>query len=145
MRRFLVFAGAVVFVDTLFFSALAPLVPYYSERFDLSEPEIGVLTALVAAGNLAGAIPSGVLCARIGVSRTLVVGLLITAVTSAGFGFASSVAVLDAMRFGQGFGSSISWTAILTWLVSRSAPERRGEVIGLAMGAAIFGSLFGPI
>jgi MFS family permease len=145
MRRLLVFAGAVVFVDTIFFAALAPLVPYYAERFGLSELDVGVLTALVAAGSLVGAVPSGVLVTRLGVARTLVVGLVVTAAASAAFGFASSVAILELTRFAQGFGSAISWTAILTWLVSQSQPQRRGEVLGLAMGTAIFGSLFGPL
>ncbi|HEX8052434.1 MAG TPA: MFS transporter, partial [Thermoleophilaceae bacterium] len=61
------------------------------------------------------------------------------------FGLAESLAVLVAARFVQGLGGAASWTGALGWLVAAGPPERRGELIGTAFGAAVAGSLLGPV
>jgi predicted MFS family arabinose efflux permease len=79
------------------------------------------------------------------VRPTVLIGLAGMAVTTLIFGFADSIVLLDASRFLQGVASSFSWTAGLAWLVAAAPPDRRGETIGVAMGAAIVGALFGPV
>ena len=37
------------------------------------------------------------------------------------------------------------WAAGMAWLVSASPPDRRGEMIGAALSAAIVGVLLGPV
>ena len=145
MRRLLFLVGAVVFVDTMFFAALTPLLPQYAEEHGLSKAGAGVLAASYAAGALLGGIPGGLAAARIGVKPTLLVGLAGMAVTTVVFGFANTIWLLDGARFLQGFSSSFSWTAGLAWIVAAAPAQRRGEAIGAAMGAAIFGALFGPV
>lgn len=134
-----------MFVDSMFYAALTPLLPEYVERLELSRAGAGVLAGAYAAGALAGAIPGGVVAARLGVKPTVLIGLGGMAATTLAFGLADSVAVLDASRFLQGFSSAFSWTAALTWLVAAAPPSRRGELIGTAMAAAIVGALFGPV
>ena len=65
------------------------------------------------------------------------------AVASIAFGFAGSALALGVARFAQGVGSALSWTGGLSWLVAGTPRERRGEMIGTAMGAAIFGAMLG--
>jgi len=145
MRRVLVLTGAIVFVDTLFFAALTPLLPGYADRFDLTKTGAGLLAAAYPLGVLAGGVPSGYLAARAGVKPTAVAALVLTAGTSLLFGFADSVAVLDGARFAQGVGSACAWTAALSWLVAAAPSGRRGQLIGTALGVAIAGALFGPV
>jgi predicted MFS family arabinose efflux permease len=145
VRKLLLLVGAIVFVDTMFFAALTPLLPDYADRLDLSKTGAGVLAGAYAAGAFAGGLPGGICAARLGVKPTVLLGLAGMAVTTITFGFASDVLVLDAARFLQGFASAFSWTAALTWLVAAAPPERRGELIGTAMAAAIVGALFGPV
>ena len=145
MRRLLLLVGAVIFVDTMFFAALTPLLPSYADDLDLSKAGVGVLAAAYPAGALAGGIPGGVSAARFGVKPTVVTGLLLMVATTAAFGFAENIVVLDLARFAQGFASALTWTAALAWLVSRAPAERRGLLIGTAMSAAIVGALFGPV
>ena len=45
----------------------------------------------------------------------------------------------------QGVGSALSWAGALAWLVAAAPRERRGELIGTTMGAAVFGALLGPV
>ena len=68
MRRLVLLVSAIVLVDTIFFAALAPLLPTYEEEFGLSKQAAGLLTAIYAAGGLAGAIPGGLLASRLGVN-----------------------------------------------------------------------------
>ncbi|HVM17903.1 MAG TPA: MFS transporter [Gaiellaceae bacterium] len=145
MRRLVLLVGAVVFVDTVFYAALTPLLPVYAEELGLSKAGAGVLAGAYAAGALAGGIPGGVAAARLGVKPTLLIGLAGMAATTFVFGIAEHIVLLDAMRFLQGFASAFSWTAALTWLVAAAPPDRRGELIGTAMAAAIVGALFGPV
>ena len=145
MRRLLFLVSATVLLESTFFSVLAPLLPYYEEEFGLSTSALGVLSAVYAAGGLAGALPSGVLAVRVGVRPTVLGGLAIIVSTSVAFGLAESAWVLYAARFGQGVGSALAWTGGLAWLVAAAPRGRRGELIGIAMGAAVAGALFGPV
>jgi hypothetical protein len=43
VRRLLFLVGGIVFVDTMFFAALTPLLPDYVDRYDLSKAGAGVL------------------------------------------------------------------------------------------------------
>jgi MFS family permease len=137
--------AAVVLVDTMFFAAVAPLLPHYSDELDLSKTAAGVLTAAYPAGTFAGALPGGWLAARWGVKQTLLLGLLMLGATSLVFAFAGHVVLLDAARFVQGVGGALMWAAGMAWLVSASPPDRRGQLIGSALAAAIIGVLFGPV
>jgi MFS family permease len=145
VRRLVALVGAVVFLDTMFFAALAPLLPKYADNLDLSKAEVGLLAGAYPAGVLLAGIPSGVLASRIGVKRTLLAGLFLLAATTVLFGLADRVWLLDAARLIQGTGSACAWTAGFTWLVGAAPAERRGEVIGTALGVAIAGALFGPV
>jgi MFS family permease len=145
VRRLLLLVGAIVFVDTMFFAALTPLLPEYADDLDLSKAGAGLLSAAYPIGALVGGIPGGLAAARLGVRPTVLIGLAGMALTTVTFGFADSIWLLDASRFLQGLASSFSWTAGLAWLVAAAPPGRRGETIGAAMGAAIVGALFGPV
>jgi MFS family permease len=137
--------AAVVLVDTMFYAAVAPLLPYYSEQLDLTKSSAGVLAASYPAGTLIGSIPGGWLAARVGVKPTLLLGLGLLGATSLVFGFAENIVLLDATRFVQGVGGACSWAAGMSWLVSAAPPERRGELIGSGLAAAIVGVLLGPV
>lgn len=145
MRRLLLLVGAIVFVDTMFYAALTPLLPEYAADHDLSKAGAGLLSAAYALGALVGALPGGIAAARFGVRPTVLAGLAGMAVTTLTFGLADNIVVLDLARFLQGVSSAFSWTAGLAWLVAAAPPARRGATIGAAMGAAIFGALFGPV
>jgi MFS family permease len=145
VRRLLLLVGGIVFVDTMFFAALTPLLPDYAEEFDLSKAGAGVLAAAYPIGALVGSIPGGIAASRFGARGTALAGLLMIAVTTFIFATGDSILVLDLSRFAQGFGSALAWTAGLAWLVSEAPAARRGQTIGTAMAAAIVGALFGPV
>ena len=134
----------MVFFDVVFFSAIAPLLPDYVAELGLSKAQAGILSASYAAGTLVFSLPAGLLAARVGPRRTVIGGLLLLGVSSVAFGFAHEFVLLDAARFIQGGAGALIWSGALTWLISVSAPERRGAVIGTALGTAVAGALLGP-
>jgi MFS family permease len=145
MHRLFLLVAAVVLVDTMFYAAITPLLPEYVDDLGLSEAGAGVLSASYAAGTLLGSLPSGWLAARAGVRPTLLLGLGLMSAASIAFAFADQVVVLDVARFFQGVGGACSWAAGLAWLVAAVPSERRGELIGSALAAAIAGVLLGPV
>ena len=145
LRRLVLLVGAIVLVDTMFFAAIVPLLPEYSERLALSKASAGVLSASYAVGALVGSLPAGWLAARWGVRPTVLLGLAVLGVSSVVFGFADSVALLDVARFAQGAGGGGLWAGGLAWLMAAAPRNRRAELMGSALGAAIFGALLGPV
>jgi MFS family permease len=144
MRRLLILASAMVFLDVAFFAAIAPLLPTYVDDLGLTKAQAGVLSAAYAAGTLAASLPAGFLASRFGPRRTVICGLLILGFTSVLFGFAHQIYLLDAARFVQGISGALIWSGALTWLVTAAPEESRGSVIGSALGTAVAGALLGP-
>lgn len=129
----------------MFYAAITPLLPRYSDELGLSKSAAGVLTAAYPAGTLVASLPAGWLAVRIGVRRTVVLGLALLSASSVVFGLADDVVLLDAARFLQGVGGAASWAGGLGWLVAAGPAEQRGELIGKAFAAAIGGALLGPV
>ena len=144
-RRLLVLVSAVVLVDVLFYSAIVPLLPFYTDDLGLSKTQAGTLTGAYAAGTLVFSIPAGLLAARFGPKTVLLGGLVLLSAACAVFGLADDYGLLLGARFAQGVSGAASWAAGLGWLIAAAPRERRGEMIGTALGVAIAGSLGGPI
>jgi predicted MFS family arabinose efflux permease len=145
VRRLALLVGAIVLVDTMFYAAITPLLPRLADELDLGKNGAGVLAGAYAAGTLVGSLPGGWLAARAGVKATVLVGIALMAASGLAFAFGSSIAVLDGARFLQGVGGACSWAGGMAWLAGESPRERRGEVIGGVLGAAIFGVQLGPV
>jgi predicted MFS family arabinose efflux permease len=145
MRRLVALVATIILVDTVFYAALAPMLPALRDDLGLSKGDTGVLVAVYAIGTLLGALPAGVLVARVGARRVLVGGLTVATAAGLLFAFADAFGPLLVARFVQGVGGACSWTAGFAFLAQNSPPARRGAAIGTAMGAGIFGAQLGPV
>ncbi|MGI8571875.1 MAG: MFS transporter [Solirubrobacteraceae bacterium] len=144
-RRLVLVISAVVFVDTMFYAVIAPLLPTLVHELHLSKLSAGVMTASYPLGTLLGSLPGGMLAARAGPRPTVVTGLALLAASTVAFALFHSAVALDTARFVEGIGGACTWAGGLAWIVAETPSERRGALIGRALGAAIGGTLFGPV
>src|SRR5437588_8955617 len=136
-RRLVLVVGAIVFVDTMFYAAIAPLLPTLSHELHLSKFGAGVMTASYPLGTLLASVPAGVLAARAGPKFTVTTGLTLLAGSTLAFGFLHNELALDIARFIEGVGGACSWSGGLAWIVAEAPADRRGALIGGAIGAAV--------
>ena len=144
MRRLLILASAMVFLDIAFMTAIAPLLPGYVDDLGLSKAQAGILSAAYAAGTLVVALPAGYVAGRIGPRRTVIVGLALIGAASVVFGLVDEFHALVAARLVQGAAGALVWAGALTWIVASAPEESRGSLIGTVLGIAITGALLGP-
>ena len=127
MRRLLLLVCALVWVDTMLYAALTPLLPHFAHELHLSKAGAGVLVAAYAAGALVGGLPGGLATARLGAQRAVLIGLALMGLSSLAFAFVHGFWPLAAARFVQGCGSGFTWAGSFAWLLAAAPRERRGE------------------
>lgn len=145
MRRLFPLVATVILVDTMFYAAIAPLLPSYEAELGLSKAAAGVLTASYAAGTLLASIPAGYLAARRGPRAAVLLGLVLLSLSSVAFAFAGTVVLLDLARFVQGVGGACSWAGGLAWVMRAAGTGARGGVVGAVIAAAVAGVALGPV
>jgi len=145
LRRVLVLVSAIVLLDVLFYSAIAPLLPWYAANLHLTKSQAGLLSGSYALGTLLGSLPAGWVAAHRGTRPTLLLGLALMAASSIAFGVGTSFPVLVAARLVQGVAGAAAWAAALAWLVEIAPRERRGQLIGTTLGVGIAGAMGGPL
>lgn len=145
MRRLLPTVCVVVLVDMMLYSVLTPLLPDLVDELDLGKSAAGLLVAAYALGAFVGAFPAGLVTTRLGPKAAVLGGLVLLAVASLVFATADSLAALMAARFVQGISSSTSWTGGIGWILASAPRDRRGQLLGTALGFGIFGAVFGPV
>jgi predicted MFS family arabinose efflux permease len=132
-----IFAGEAVW------NAMVPLVPEYTQRFDLSTLQAGILLGSGSVAILLVSVPAGLLGERVGVRRATLASVMVIAVADAAQAAAGSFWTLLAARalFGLAFG--VLWTTGIAWL-SRVAGDRQSQLLSLAVTTAGLGGVAGP-
>ena len=134
----------LVLVDTIFYTALTPLVPHYAHTSGLGKGGVGVLVAGYPAGTLVASIPAGVLYDRFGARRLLLVAMALMSVSTLTFGWSHIAVVLVLARFVQGIGGACAWTVGPATLAAVVPAGQRGRYLGIAFSAAVAGAIVGP-
>lgn len=132
---------ALILVSSSLQVGIAPLLPGYAHRFDLSGLADGALLAATGLATFAVALPAGRLADRLGARRlTLAAAWIMVAGTLGQAGAWSFAALLGArLLFGIGYG--IIWTAGLAWLGDAA---QGNAALGGAVACSGAGGVLGP-
>ncbi|HEY3094415.1 MAG TPA: MFS transporter [Nitrososphaera sp.] len=127
-------------------SMVTPSLTLYAQQ-DLGANEflVGAVIAGFAIGRLVFDIPAGVLADRLGLNRTMILGLGILVGSSLLAGFAPSYWVLLLARVLEGVGSSIYVSAAIVFVLLSSEASNRGTNIGSYQSMLMLGPIVGPI
>lgn len=145
MRRLVLLVAVLVAVDTMLYAALTPLLPHLAHDLGFSKARAGILVGAYAAGALVAGFAGGFAATRFGPRRAVLVGLSSMGIAILGFAFAGGFWSLFAARLFQGAGSGFTWAGAFAWLLAATPRERRGQMLGTAMGSATFGAMLGPV
>lgn len=120
--------------------ALPTLAKYFAAPFAAVQPVVvGYLTALTT-----GVLVAGRMGDRFGLKSTLVAGLLIFAVASAGCALATDLTWLVYARVVQGFGAAFLMTLSMALMRQMAHAERIGRAMGILGTVSAIGTALGP-
>ena len=125
--------------------AVPPVIPLIHDDLHLSETQVGLLIGLPLGLFAVAAVPGSLLVARIGERRTMLIGLALTALASAGRSASLDALTLYVATALTGFGVAVMQPAlpalVRAWLPARvglgTAVYTNGMVIGATLGPAL--------
>lgn len=121
------------------------LTLYAKQDLGANEFLVGAVIAGFAIGRLIFDVPAGFLADRLGLTRTMILGLGILIGASTLAGFASSYWVLLFARLLEGIASSIYVSAAIAFVLLSSDAAKRGTNIGSYQSILMLGPIIGPV
>jgi MFS transporter, DHA1 family, solute carrier family 18 (vesicular amine transporter), member 1/2 len=143
-RRITIAVGLTMLVESTLYQAVVPLLPSYSERFDLSKTEAGIVLAAYPLPTPIIGLLAGLITPRVGGRRMALAGSVLLTISTLAFAFAPNVIVLDLARGLQGCAAGITWAASMAWLSANTPRDRLGREAGIVMGLFSTGAVIGP-
>ncbi|HVY59641.1 MAG TPA: MFS transporter [Xanthobacteraceae bacterium] len=129
--------------------AVPPVITFIHEDLGMSETGVGLLMGLPLVLFAVAAIPGSLMIARVGTAATLVIGMTIAGLASAGRGGADNVAILYLATVVMGFGIAIMQPALPSlvreWLPERVPLGTTASTNGMLVGVALPTSLTLPV
>ena len=104
MRRLFFAVSATMFVDSLLYLAIVPLLPWYADEFGLSKVGAALLLASYPVAFLLVTTPAGWLAGRFGPRRVVMVGTTFFLAATALFALAQTGELVILARILQGRG-----------------------------------------
>ncbi|WP_368680745.1 MFS transporter (plasmid) [Rhodococcus opacus] len=134
-----------IVVEGALYSAIVPMLPFFTREFDLSDSAAGLLVSGYSAGLVAGSLLTVVVLRFIGVRNVMCAGLLAFSASTVAFAVSDTSTLLTTARTGQGLAAGVLSTACIFWLLDAAGPAQRGAVLGRALSYTFIGTIAGPL
>ncbi|BDD10686.1 hypothetical protein FUAX_31180 [Fulvitalea axinellae] len=133
-----------IFIDTLIYSLIVPLLPDIATKFSLSTAQVNGLYVIYAAALIIFTPIAGFLSNKLGKRPVMLAGLAGMAFSSLLFAFVEGYPELMLARALQGISATVSWTAGLALISDYFPSEERGRATGIVYSGMSAGMLAGP-
>lgn len=140
----LVLLGIALFVVSLGFGIFTPILPQYAEKLGIDVASLGFAYSLYNVALIICLFPSGIMADRLGRVKTIVLGMVLFALSSLMLAFANDLFLFASARVIEGVGSAVVTPAILALTADLAPPERRGGGMGFTSTMETIGGLAGP-
>jgi multidrug resistance protein len=144
MRKLLALVCLVIFVDSLGYGVVVPVMPVYARELGIGEAGLGMLFASYAIGNIVAALPFGLLSDKVGRRPFLVFGMLAMAGAFILYAYSTTYVALFLSRFLDGVTAAANWSVGLAIIADIYPEGERGQGMGTVMGAMGAGAIAGP-
>ncbi len=144
MKRLLALVCLVIFVDSLGYGVVVPVMPVYARDLGIGELGLGMLFASYALGNIVAAVPFGLVSDRLGRRPFLVFGMLAMAGAFVLYAYSGTYAALFLSRFLDGVTAAANWSVGLAIIADACPAGERGRGMGMVMAAMGAGAIAGP-
>jgi DHA1 family solute carrier family 18 vesicular amine transporter 1/2 len=142
--RALLVCSIAVFVDTLLYYMIVPLVPELAERISLSQFQVGALFGSYALCLIGGTYVAGRMHFRSGQRLVMMTAIFALGVATLLFATSENFVVLVAARCVQGIAAAFTWVLGLALVMTYYPEAKRGVALGIAVSVANAGYLLGP-
>jgi MFS family permease len=119
-------------------------LPLYLAEVGMGYVPLSAVLAATGIGSAASGVPTGDLIARLGPRRTLLLGNLVVALTTAPLAFTEDPVTLFALQLAAGFGAMALRLGGQTWITRTVEADRRGRVLSGMGGLRRVGAFIGP-
>ena len=135
----------VIFLDSLGYGVVVPVLPLYAKQLGVSDFNLGLLFASYAIALLIGAIPAGMLSDRFGRKPFVLFGMFAMSAAFLFYAYATTYPMLVVARVLDGFTAAATWSAGLALIGDRCDPDSLGTYFGYALAAMAIGAVGGPV
>ncbi len=133
-----------MFIFTLGFGIIIPVMGYYTKGMGAGAFELGLLMASMSAMQFLAAPVWGRISDSIGRKPVLIIGLLGFALSFAMVGFSTQLWMLFVALIIGGILTAGIWPAVLAYIADITTHEERGMLMGYAGAASGLGIIIGP-
>lgn len=123
---------------------LVPILPLYATGFEISYGLIGLILAGEALGTLIADVPTGIIQERFGNKQVLMMGFVVTIISTFAMFFAQSIWVVFILRIISGFGRAMYGVSMYIYITNHVEKFQRGKAIAIFGGIHRLGGFIGP-
>lgn len=132
------------FLVSFAFGLLEPILPLYAAKLSSSYSLVGLVLGGESLGSLLGDLPAGMLLARLGRKRSMLLGISAMLFSALVLFWVNSVWVALGCRMLTGFGWSLFSVARHAYISAQTNVDNRGRAIALFGGVNRVGRFAGP-